>query len=103
MRRPQLDRLDAMPRQEELPQAEAQVREAKADWENWEQQWARGEELVTKNAMSEEEFIERKQSAIQARERYNRAVAEYDLLKAGAWEFDKRVAQVGRRSRRSRK
>jgi multidrug resistance efflux pump len=90
----ELARLEAMPRTEELPQAEARVREAKADWENWEQQWARGEELVTKNAMAEEEFVERKQSAIQARERYNRAVADYDLLKAGAWEYDKRVAQA---------
>jgi len=89
----QLARLDAMPRQEELPQAAAKVLEAKADWENWEQQWSRGEKLVTKNAMSEEEFMERKQQALQARERYNSAVAEYNLLKAGAWEPDKRVAQ----------
>lgn len=88
-----LDRLSAQPRAEELPAAEARVRETKADWENWEQQWARGEKLVTEKAMPEEEFLERKQSAIQARERYNRAVADYDLLNAGAWEFDKRVAQ----------
>jgi multidrug resistance efflux pump len=92
--RAQLSRLDAMPRPEELPRAEAKVLEAKADWENWEQQWARGEELVTNNAMSREEFVERKQQALQARERYNSAVAEYDLLKAGAWEYDKRVAQA---------
>jgi multidrug resistance efflux pump len=90
----QLARLEAMPRQEQLPQAEAAVKEAKADWENWEQQWARGEELMTKNAIAEEDFVARKQSAIQARERYNRAVAELDLLKAGAWKFDKQVAQA---------
>jgi multidrug resistance efflux pump len=88
-----LARLEAMPRPEELPRAEAAVREAKADWENWEQLWARGEKLVTDRAISEEEFIERKQSAVQARERYNRAVAEYDLLKAGSWEPDRQVAQ----------
>jgi HlyD family secretion protein len=90
----QLTKLNDMPRKEELPRAEAKVLEAKADWENWEQQWSRGESLVTKNAMSQEEFTERKQQAIQARERYNSAVAEYDLLKAGAWEPDKRVAQA---------
>lgn len=90
----QLSRLDAMPRQEELPPAEASAREAKADWENWELQWARGEELMTKNAISNEEFTERKQSAIQARERYNRAVADENLLKAGAWQPDKQVAQA---------
>jgi multidrug resistance efflux pump len=88
-----LARLEAMPRPEELPRAEAAVREAKADWENWEQLWARGEKLVTDRAISEEEFIERKQSAVQARERYNRAVAEYNLLKAGSWEPDRQVAQ----------
>ncbi len=89
-----LKRLNAMPRKEELPQAEARVREAKADWENWEQQWARSEKLVTQRVMPEEEFLERKLSAIQARERFNRATAEYDLLKAGAWEPDKRVTQA---------
>lgn len=92
--RAQVAKLDAMPRQEELPQSEAKVLEAKADWENWEQQWSRGEELVTKNAISQEEFMERKQQAIQARERYNSAVAAYDLLKAGAWAPDKMVAKA---------
>ena len=90
----ELEKLDQMPRKEELPQAEAKVLEAKADWENWEQQWSRGERLVTQNAMSEEEFMERKQQALQARERYNSAVAAYDLLKAGAWEPDKRLAKA---------
>jgi multidrug resistance efflux pump len=70
------------------------VKETKADWENWEQQWARGEKLVTDRAISPEEFQERKQSAIQARERYNRAVADYKLLTAGSWDFDKRVAKA---------
>lgn len=90
----QLARLEAMPRQEELPPAEAAAREAKADWENWEQQWARGEELITRNAISQEEFTTRKQTAIQARERYNRAAADENLLKAGAWRFDKQVSQA---------
>jgi HlyD family secretion protein len=89
----QLSRLEAMPRQEELPAAEAAAKEAKADWENWEQQWARGEELLTRKAISQEEFYDRKQAALQARERYNRAVANQDLLKAGAWQPDKQVAQ----------
>jgi multidrug resistance efflux pump len=88
-----LARLEAMPRPEEIPAAEARVKETKADWENWEQQWARGEKLVTDRAISPEEFQERKQSAIQARERYNRAVADYKLLTAGSWDFDKRVAK----------
>src|SRR3954465_14265850 len=88
-----LARLEAMPRPEELPAAEAKVKEAQADWENWEQQWSRGEKLVADRAISQEEFLERKQSALQARERYNRAVADLNLLKAGSWEPDKQVAK----------
>ena len=88
-----LERLEAMPRPEELPAVEARVKETKADWDNWEQQWSRGEKLVTDRAISEEEFQERKQSAVQARERYNRAVADLNLLKAGTWDPDKRVAK----------
>jgi multidrug resistance efflux pump len=88
-----LERLDAMPRKEELPKAEAQVREAKADWDNWEQQWSRGEKMLAQKSIPEEDYLTRKQTAIQARERYNRAVAEYQLLTAGAWSPDKRVAQ----------
>lgn len=88
-----LARLEAMPRPEEIPAAEAKVREAKADWDNWEQQWARGEKLLTNKTMTEEEFQERKQTAIGARERYNKAVADYNLLKAGSWEPEKRVAK----------
>jgi multidrug resistance efflux pump len=89
----ELARLEAMPRPEELPPAEAEVRESKADWENWEQQWARGEKLLTQRAIPEEEFYVRKQSAVQARERYNRAVADLELLKAGSWKFDREVTQ----------
>jgi HlyD family secretion protein len=88
-----LERLEAMPRPEELPAAEAKVKETKADWDNWEQQWSRGEKLVSTRAISDEEFLERKQSAVQARERYNRAIADLNLLKAGSWEPDKRVAK----------
>jgi HlyD family secretion protein len=92
--RAQLEKLEAMPRKEELPAAEAKVQEAKADLENMEQQWSRGETLVKQNAMAEEEFTQRKQHALQARERYNTAVAEFELLKAGAWEPDKRLARA---------
>ncbi len=89
-----LARSEAMPRPEELPPAEARVREAQADWENLKQQWDRGEKLVVQDAMTEEEFADRKHLAIQARERYNKAVADYELLKAGAWEPDKRRARA---------
>jgi HlyD family secretion protein len=88
----QLDKLTAMPRPEELPQSEARVRETQADNENMQQQLARAEKLVGTGAMTDEEIFDRKQLALQAFERYNRAVADFNLLKAGAWEPDKHVA-----------
>jgi HlyD family secretion protein len=88
-----LERLEAMPRPEEIPAAEARVRETKADWENWAQQTARREKLLPEHATSEEEYLGRKMAAQQAEERYNKAVADYSLLKAGAWEPEKQVAR----------
>jgi HlyD family secretion protein len=90
----QLARLVAMPRSEELPQSEARVREALAAYENMQQQLRRVERLVGTGAMTEEEIIDRKQQTTQALERYRQAQADLDLLKAGAWEYDQRVAQT---------
>jgi HlyD family secretion protein len=90
----QLDKLRAMPRPEELPQSEARVRETEADDQNMQQQLARAEKLAGTGAMTEEEIFDRKQLALQSRERYNRAVADFNLLKAGAWEPDIKVAQA---------
>ena len=91
--RSQLAKLAAMPRPEELPQSEARVRETRADYENMQQQLQRAERLVGSGAITEEETIDRRKLAAQAQERYNRAVADFNLLKAGAWDYDKRVAQ----------
>lgn len=90
----QLARLVAMPRTEELPRAEARAREALSAYENMQQQLRRVEKLVGTGAMTEEEIIDRQQLTAQAKERYNQAVADLDLLKAGAWDYDKRVAQT---------
>ncbi len=87
-----VERLQAMPRPEELPQAEAHVQEAQADYANWKQKWERTAD-VSKGALSSEEIFDRKQQALQAFARYNRADADYKLLKAGAWKYDVDVAQ----------
>lgn len=89
-----LARLVAMPRPEELPQAEARIRETQADTENMQQQLDRAEKLRGTGAISDEEIYDRKQLMMQAQERLNRAKADFDLLKAGAWDYDKRVAQA---------
>lgn len=92
--RAQLARLESMPRREELPPAAALVREARADYDNMQDQLARGEKLFERTAaITEEELSDRRQRATQALERYNKAMADYDLLEAGAWEPDKVVAR----------
>jgi multidrug resistance efflux pump len=92
--RQHLNKLEAMPRKEELPPAAAKVREALADFENMRDQFVRGEKLVAKKAVTEEDFAIRRQMMAQARERYNKAQADYALLKAGAWEPDKALARA---------
>lgn len=92
--RAQLRKLEAMPRPEEIPPAEAKVRETQADFDNMKEQFVRGEKAFGKGAMSEEEFASRRQMASQARERYNKAVADFNLLKAGAWDHDKELART---------
>ena len=82
-----------MPRKEELPPSAAKVRKALADFDNMKDQYTRGEKLVAKKAVTEEDLANRRQMMAQARERYNRASADYELLKAGAWDPDKVVAR----------
>jgi HlyD family secretion protein len=92
--RAQLNKLESMPRKEELPSAAAKVREILADFENMNDQFVRSEKLVAKKAVAEEDLAIRRQMRAQARERYNKASADYDLLKAGAWEPDKAMARA---------
>ncbi len=72
-----LERLDAMPRQEELPRGRSAG--ARSESRLGELGAAMGPRRKAGHATGrcrEEEFMERKQSAMQARERYNRAVAD---------------------------
>jgi HlyD family secretion protein len=88
----QLQRLQEMPRKEELPSKAAQVRESEANLANMEDQYQRARQLVGSAGISPEEVVTRQQMARVAREQLARARADYDLLKAGAWEPDKIVA-----------
>jgi multidrug resistance efflux pump len=90
----QLDRLSAMPRPEEVPPSEAKVREAKANFDNWEDQLQRSKSLFETRAIGEEELIRVRQQRQVAFEQHERAKAELKLLKAGAWEPEKTVARA---------
>ncbi|MBX7106854.1 MAG: HlyD family efflux transporter periplasmic adaptor subunit [Gemmataceae bacterium] len=90
----QLAKLVAMPRAEELPPAEARVREARANLDNWTDQYERAQKLYQQRAVGEEEVNKLRQQRQAAQEQWDRAKAELALLRAGAWEPDRMVAQA---------
>jgi multidrug resistance efflux pump len=92
--RAQLERLEQMPRAEELPPSEAKVRETRANLRNMEDLAARARTLAARRAVAEEELVTREQAARVAAEQVARAEADFALLKAGAWAPDKEVART---------
>jgi multidrug resistance efflux pump len=89
----QLAKLEAMPRSEELPASSAKVREAKANLEDQEDQYRRSRTLA-RVAVGEEELVKRRQATQMAQQQLARAEADFELLKAGAWEPDKAVVRA---------
>jgi HlyD family secretion protein len=89
----QLDKLKSMPRPEEVPAAEARVREAEANLADQIDQYERIARLG-KDSISENELVRRKQAMEMARAQRERAKADLQLLKAGAWQADLLVAEA---------
>jgi multidrug resistance efflux pump len=89
-----LAKLESMPRKEELPASQARVQEAKANLADVEDQFQRARVLFARRAVAQEDLTRRAQARQVAAHQLNRAQAEYDLLKAGAWEPEKRVARA---------
>jgi HlyD family secretion protein len=92
--RAQLERLDQMPRPEEVPPNLAKVREAEANLKLQVDQLARAERLIATQAIGEEELILRRQGHAAAVAQLAGAQANLDLLQAGAWTADKAVAKA---------
>jgi multidrug resistance efflux pump len=94
----QLAKLEAQPRSEELPVKEARVREAEASLADQEVMWnrARGlyESAGRSGAITEEEYIRRRQAYSMAQQQVAAAKADYELLKAGAWKYDKDIVRA---------
>ncbi len=92
--RAQLTKLQSMPRQEELPPIEAAVKASESQVKKLVDQFDRSTRLVDKNAISAEENIQRRLSLEAAQAELSRTQAELLLLKAGAWEPDKKIAEA---------
>ncbi len=92
-RRAELDRLRARPRAEEVPAARAEVERLEAEAANIEDELAAVREAFEADAASQREVTRTRLNAEAARAAARRAAAELELLVAGAWEQDIRVAE----------
>jgi len=89
-----LERIEELPRPEEIPPSEAKVRRAEADVVAQRDLLERRERLLVHRAVPEEEVIQRRQSLEISTEALLEAKAEDQLLKAGSWKHDKTLARV---------
>jgi HlyD family secretion protein len=89
-----LQKLEQMPRSEELPPIVAKVDEARAMMEDARDQFNRTSQAFDSRAISEEELIRRKYTLANTKASLARAEAELRLLKAGSWEYEKKIANT---------
>ena len=89
-----LQRLESMPRPEDIPPAEARVLETKASVEDLKSQLAIYESINDKRAMSQEELSRRRYAVQTAQARLAQAESQLALLKAGTWKPDIEIARA---------
>jgi HlyD family secretion protein len=92
--RARLAKLEASPRPEEIPPAEARVNEAKAQLEDAKVQLRVLEAVKDPRAIRQEDLLRRRQSVESGEARVAEAEASLRLLKAGTWRPDLEVARA---------
>lgn len=92
--RSNLAQVEGRPRPEEIPPSIAKVRKADASLTAALDLYRRREKLSASRTISEEELISARQAVAVAREAVAQAQAEHDLLLAGSWEPEKKVARA---------
>jgi multidrug resistance efflux pump len=92
--RARLAKLVEQPRAEDIPPAEARVREAQANWADTAVQVKLIESVTDKRAVREEDVQRRRLAYQAAQARLAEAEAQLALLKAGAWAPDIAVAKT---------
>ena len=88
-----LDRLESLPRPEEIPAAEARVREAEAALADAQVQVRLIESVTDRRAIREEDLQRRRLAAQAAQARLQEAQAALALLKAGSWAPEISIAR----------
>ncbi len=92
--RDRLTKLEQSPRPEELPPAEARVREAEAALADAAVQQKLIESVSDRRAIREEDLQRRRQATRAAEAKLDEAKAALALLKAGAWAPDLKIAKA---------
>ena len=90
----ELEKLENQPRPEEIPLAEARVREAQATLENNKIVLAKFQRVEDPRAVSPEELRQAKLGVEIAQAKVKQFEADLTLLKAGAWGPDKTIARA---------
>ncbi len=92
--RASLQRLENMPRTEEIKPSEFKVNEARARVAQAQDLFDRNERLVTERAISEQEMVQARQGLLMAKAIQNQLESQHELLLAGAWREDVNVADA---------
>jgi len=90
----QLEKLQRLPRPEDIPPAEARVQEAQANFRDAKIQLDLIESVSDRRAIREEDLQRRRQAAKAAEAKLGGAKAELSLLNAGAWQRDLEIARA---------
>jgi HlyD family secretion protein len=88
----QMHKQDMLPRPEEVPVSEAQVRAAEATFRQQDDQRNRDRQIASHHALSQEDMMVHEQLFQGARAQLDVARANLRLLKAGGWTEDKAIA-----------
>jgi multidrug resistance efflux pump len=97
----ELTKLEMQPRPEELPPSLAKVHVATANMAQLKDRYDRARRVVETGAITAEEHVTRQRAYEAASHELEQAKAEYELLKAGAWEPDVAIAQAAVNEARS--
>jgi multidrug resistance efflux pump len=94
MTQAKLDKLLRSPRPEEIPPAEAKVKEAEEQYQDADVQLKLIESVRDKRAIRDEDLLRRRIAVKAAEARLEQANADLTLLKAGAWQPDIEIARA---------
>jgi len=89
-----LEKLAMLPRPEEIPPVDAKLAEAEANLREQAALLDRYRGLAATNAISAEELVRRQGGFDSAQALRAKAKADRELLIAGAWQYDRKVAEV---------